>query len=403
LSGGSRAGGEDHTACRGAGAIHDPDASRPSEVVRADPLDYNAGRQGDRTVDVGLVGRLGSGKTTVFNLLTGQDAAMSRFGGGRTESHQALAPIPDERLEVLREMFHPRKLTPAQLRVVDVPGLQRGDADGPNRFLNEVRQVDALVHVVRGFPDALGAAPDPVAEADDMALELALSDLNLLERRLERLRAGKQTADARREAELVARLAAVLEGGGRLDQAELSEEEERWLSGYQFLTLKPLIWVVNLDEDSFQRQEFPGREELERLAAAKGVPVLLMAGRWEMEVMRLADAERAEFLAELGLRETGISRLARTVYRHLGLISFLTAGEDEVRAWTIAAGTTAKVAAGKIHSDIERGFIRAEVVAFQDLAAAGSLARARERGLVRMEGKDYVMADGDVVNFRFNV
>jgi GTP-binding protein YchF len=354
-------------------------------------------------VDVGLIGVQGAGKTTVFNLLTGQTEATSQFGAGRTESHQALAPVPDERLDVLAEMFHPRKVTPAQIRVVDVPGLTRADHEGPNRFLNDVRQVDALVHVVRGFPNLLGEAPDPVREAEDMALELALADLDLLERRRERLKAGKQTAEARREAALVDRLIDVLEGGGRLEQAALSEDEQKFLRGYQFLTLKPLLWVINLDEGSFQRGDYPGRDALRALAAEKGVPLLEMAGQWEMEVMQLEGSERDLFMAELGLTETGISRLARAVYRHLGLISFLTAGEDEVRAWTIPVGTTAKAAAGKIHSDIERGFIRAEVVAFSDLQAAGSLARARERGLVRMEGKDYIMQDGDVVNFRFNV
>jgi GTP-binding protein YchF len=354
-------------------------------------------------VDVGLIGVKGAGKTTVFNLLTGQQAAVAQYGGGRAESHEALAPIPDERLATLAEMFHPRKVTPAQIRIVDIPGLRRTEAGGPNRFLNEIRTVDALVHVLRAFADPAGEPPDPLAEAEDMALELQLADLDLLERRRERLAGGKLTAEARRELPLVERLIAVLEAGGRLEQADLSPDEARLLRGYQFLTLKPLIWVVNVDESHVETGRYPNQDALEQLAREKGVPLVEMAGRWEMEVSELSEAERRDFLAAVGLSETGISRLARAIYAHLGYVSFLTAGEDEVRAWPIPRGTTAKAAAGKIHSDIERGFIRAEVVAFEDLKAAGSLARARERGWVRMEGKEYVMQDGDVVNFRFNV
>jgi len=270
--------------------------------------------------------------------------------------------------------------------------------------LNEVRAVDALVHVIRGFPSALGEAPNPVADATDMELELGLSDLELLERRRERLaQQRKLTAEGRLERELVDRLIATLEAGRRIEQVALNEAETRLLRGYQFLTQKPMVWVVNLDEAAFERGDWPGRTELEDRAASLGIPLVAMAGRWEMEAMALAAEERREFLRALGLEETGISRLARAVYRRLGLISFLTAGEDEVRAWTIIAGTTAKAAAGKIHSDIERGFIRAEVVPFDELQKAGSLARARERGLVRMEGRDYVVQDGDVITFRFNV
>jgi GTP-binding protein YchF len=355
-------------------------------------------------VDVGLIGLPGSGKTTVFNLLTGAGAETSAFGGGRVEARQALAVVPDPRLEVLAAMFHPRKVTYAQLRVVDVPGLSRGETGGPNRFLNEVRAVDALVHVIRGFPNALGEPPQPVADAVDMELELGLADLDLLERRRERLdQQRKLTAEGRLERDVVERLIAALEAGRRIEQVALNEAEARLLRGYQFLTQKPMVWVVNLTEAAFEAGTWPGRAELEERAASLGVPLVVTAGQWEMEAMALDPEERRAFLQALGLEETGISRLARAVYRRLGLISFLTAGEDEVRAWTVAAGTTAKAAAGKIHSDIERGFIRAEVVAFEDLREAGGLAQARERGLVRMEGRDYVVQDGDVITFRFNV
>jgi GTP-binding protein YchF len=355
-------------------------------------------------VDVGLIGRQGSGKTTIFNLLTGSGEAVSTYGGGRAEAHRGMAAIPDARLERLASLFHPRKVTPAQIQVVDVPGLVRTEEQGPNRFLNDVRNVDALVHVLRGFHSPSGGDPDPVAEATDMELELGLADLDALERRRDRLVHGKKvTAEGRRELELLDRLIPLLEQGGRIAQAALSEEEARLIRGYQFLTQKPLLWVLNVSDDDMANGRAPGWDELRRLAEEKGVPLVPMAGQWEMEVGQLAPAERAEFLASLNLTETGISRLAQAVYRHLGLMSFLTAGEDEVRAWTIPVGTTAKAAAGKIHSDIERGFIRAEVVPFDLLVRAGSLAAARDQGWVRMEGKDYIVQDGDVINFRFNV
>jgi len=354
-------------------------------------------------MDVGLIGSQGAGKTTVFNLLTGALLSTSAFGG-RVEAHRAAASVPDPRLDVLAGMYRPRKVTPAQIHVVDVPGIVRSGGEGPNRFLNEVRSVDALVHVLRGFEDNLGEPPNPLDAAADMELELSLADLEALLRRRERLVGGKKmTREAREELDLVDRLIPLLEEGGRLDQAALSPEEDRMLRGYQFLTLKPMVWVVNLSDQAMAEGHFPGEEELRALAASKGIPLVAMAGQWEMEAGQLDEAERAEFLAQVGVVETGLSRLARAIYAHLGLISFLTAGEDEVRAWPIERGTTAKAAAGKIHSDIERGFIRAEVVAFSELSGAGSMAAARERGAVRMEGKDYVMQDGDVVNFRFNV
>jgi len=355
-------------------------------------------------VDVGLIGRQGSGKTTIFNLLTGSGEAVSSYGGGRAEAHRGMAAIPDARLGQLAALFHPRKVTPAQIQVVDVPGLVRTDEQGPNRFLNDVRSVDALVHVLRGFESPAGGDPDPVSEATDMELELGLADLDALERRRDRIVHGKKiTAEGRQELDLLDRLIPLLEQGGRIAQATLSEAEARLIRGYQFLTQKPLVWVLNVSDEDMASGRGPGLDELRRMAEQKGVPLVLMAGQWEMEVGQLDPAERAEFLASLNVTETGIARLARAVYRHLGLMSFLTAGEDEVRAWTIPVGTTAKAAAGKIHSDIERGFIRAEVVPFDLLMRAGSLAAARDQGWVRMEGKDYVVQDGDVINFRFNV
>ncbi|MDA8193633.1 MAG: redox-regulated ATPase YchF [Thermaerobacter sp.] len=355
-------------------------------------------------MDVGLIGLPQSGKTTIFNLLTGQQAQVNAFGGGKVQSRRALAAIPDRRLDRLAALYRPRKVTAAQLTVVDVPGLGHSEAGGPNRFLQDVRQVDALIHVVRGFPSALAEAPHPLADLQEMELELGLSDLDLLEKRRERIAAGRKvTHEQQVELALVTRLLAALEDGRRLDQETLTEDETRFLRGYQFLTLKPMIWVVNLDDQALQRGDFPDQAKIVALGKAQGIPVVLMAGVLEEEIEALAAEDRAAFMTELGLSESGLARVAQATYERLGLMSFLTAGEDEVRAWTISRGMVAKQAAGRIHSDIERGFIRAEVVAFSDLDQAGSLAKAREQGRVRLEGKDYVMHDGDVVNFRFNV
>lgn len=354
-------------------------------------------------MDVGLIGLPRSGKTTIFNLLTGQKVEVNIYGGGKVESRRGLATVPDRRLDRLAEMYHPRKVTPAQIQVVDVPGLSHSDTGGPNRFLHDVRQVDALIHVVRGFASDLGP-PAPLADLQEMELELGLSDLDLLEKRRERIGSGKKiTAEQRQELDLVLRLIEALEAGQRLDQVPIGEESLRLIRGYQFLTLKPMLWVINLDEESFQSGQFPNQAEVMSLAGAHGIPVVLMAGALEEEIEALDPQDRPAFMADLGILERGIARVAHATYERLGLISFLTAGEDEVRAWTIQAGTAAKQAAGKIHTDIERGFIRAEVVAFDALDQAGSMAKAREAGWVRLEGKDYVMQDGDVVNFRFNV
>ena len=354
-------------------------------------------------MDVGLIGLPRSGKTTVFNLLTDAGVATNPYGGEKL-SHSALMPIPDPRLSALAAMYHPKKTTAALLNVVDVPGLSQRETGGANRFLNDVRLVDALVHVVRGFSSEVDGEAHPAQDIDDMELELTLADMDLLEKRAERIRtAKKSTKDNQVELELVERLLAAMEEGKRLTQVGLSANEERLLSGYQFLTLKPLICVLNLDDQTFQAQTYPDHEAVRRWAEEKATLVVPMAGQMEEEIKGLSEEDRLVFMQDLGIEEAGSARVARAVYEKLGLISFLTAGEDEVRAWTIARGTRAKEAAGKIHSDIERGFIRAEVVAYAELASAGSMLKAREAGAVRLEGKDYVMQDGDVVNFRFNV
>lgn len=374
-----------------------------TQLVALPSVSYNRDRKWGTGVDIGLIGLPRSGKTTIFNLLTNSHIETSGFGG-KAESRRGLAPVPDNRLNWLKELYHPRKVTPAQLQVVDVPGLAHGESQGPNRFLNDVRLVDALIHVVRGFQSDLGEEPTPLRDLEDMELEISLSDLDLVEKRRERITSGKKiTKEHQHELELLNLLHGALESGQRLDQLELTEEDRRQISGYQFLTLKPMVWLLNLDDDAFQSGEYPERTAIEAMASAKKIPLVVMAGAMEQEIQDLDEGDRAEFMRDLGIEQTGTERLAEAAYEHLGLMSFLTAGEDEVRAWTILRDTPAKAAAGKIHSDIERGFIRAEVVAFDDLYAAGTMLKAREQGLVRLEGKEYIMQDGDIVNFRFNV
>lgn len=354
-------------------------------------------------MDIGLIGLARSGKTTIFNLLTASHVQTAGFGS-KAESRRGMAPVPDERLGWLGDLYHPKKVTPAQLNVVDVPGLVRDESQGANRFLNDVRLVDALIHVVRGFVSDIGEEPIPLKDLEDMELELALSDLDLVEKRKARLVVGKKvTSEQQHELTLLDQLHGVLESGGRLDGLDLGDEDRRLLSGYQFLTLKPMVWLLNVTDQAFQSGEYPDQEAIFELASAKNIPLVVMAGAMEQEIQDLDPVDRVEFMRDLGINETGTERLARAAYQRLGLISFLTAGEDEVRAWTIKEGLVAKEAAGKIHSDIERGFIRAEVVSFDALKKAGTMAHARDLGQVRLEGKDYRMNDGDIVNFRFNV
>ncbi len=353
-------------------------------------------------MDIGLIGLSRSGKTTIFNLLT--NSHIDTAGFNKAESRRGMTPVPDVRLTWLASLYHPKKVTPAQLNVVDVPGLVHGEAQGPNRFLNDVRLVEALIHVVRGFPSDIGEEPTPLRDLEDMELELGLSDLDLVEKRRDRIKSGKKvTKEQQYEMDLLERLHQVLESGGRLADLDLGEDDRKLLSGYQFLTLKPMVWLINVGDEAFRSGQYPDADIIAQTAQAKQIPLVLMAGAMEREIQDLDADDRAEFMGDLGISETGTERLAQATYKYLGLISFLTAGEDEVRAWTIRSGTSAKEAAGKIHSDIERGFIRAEVVAFDALKAAETMGKAREQGQVRLEGKEYLMRDGDIVNFRFNV
>ena len=361
-------------------------------------------------MDVGIVGLPMVGKTTVFNLLTQANLSTAGFMSGKAEAHTRIARVPDPRVDRLSDMWRPRKTTYAQIKVTDVPGLVQGSSQGMgvgNAFLNAIRQVDALVHVVRAFANDEVLHPedtiDPMRDIDTVNVELLLADLQLVENRIARMKEGKKKKEQEQELALMERLQQALENGQLVQSLTLSPEERTIIAGFAFLTERPQILVVNLDEDQFKTGTWPGAAAVKAHAAERKIPLLEVCARIEMEISQLDPADRELFMADLGITESGISRLARAAYDHLDLASFLTVGEDEVRAWTIRRGTTAKEAAGKIHSDIERGFIRAEVVAYADLIAAGSMARAREQGHFRLEGRDYMVQDGDIINFRFNV
>lgn len=359
----------------------------------------------------GIIGLPLVGKTTIFNLLTNSNQEISNFLSGKTETSTASAKVPDQRFDFLINMYKPRKTTYAQIQFSEVPGLVRGASEGKgvgNQFLGAIRNADLLVHVVRAFsnPDIPHVEDDinPLRDIETIAVEVLLADMDLVEKRIERIQTGKKiTKENAFELEVLKKCLTALEEEMPISQLGLSEEERLTLRNYAFLTEKPMMLVLNIDEEQFKAGTYPGKAEVEQYAATKGIPVLEICGRMEMEISQLPEEDRELFMEDLGLHEPGIHRLANTVYNYLGLISFLTAGEDEVRAWTIKRNTDAKRAAGKIHSDIERGFIRAEVIAFEDLVAAGTMGKARERGTLRLEGKEYIVKDGDIINFRFNV
>lgn len=359
----------------------------------------------------GIIGLPVVGKTTFFNLLTNAQVETSQFFSGKTSTNFHLATIPDDRIDFLAGMYKPKKTTYATLEVTDVPGLVRGSSQGQgagNEFLTAIREVDALIHIVRAFRNEnvlhVDGSIDLLRDLETVNLELLFADLQLIEKRIERINTAKKKTKEH-ELELAAMLKCkdALESEKHIYQVDLSEDERQVLRHITFLTEKPMIIVVNLDEEQLAEREFPQQREVEAYAREREIPMLAICAKVEAELNELGPEDQAVFMEELGITEPGIKRLAQVVYDRLGLISFLTAGEDEVRAWTIKKGLNAKQAAGKIHSDIERGFIRAEVVAFNDLKELGSMAKVKEKGLARLEGKDYIVQDGDIINFRFNI
>jgi GTP-binding protein YchF len=357
-------------------------------------------------VKAAIVGLPSSGKSTLFALLTGAGPAPP----GRPEARLGIARVPDARVDVLAEMYHPKKKTAATVEYVDVPGVGKGEG-AALVDLPALRGVDALVHVVRAFASESTPHPegsvDPLRDAKMMELELILADLGTVERRLERLEAtlkkGARGEDGS-DRGLFVKMKEWLEAERPLRALELTEDERRRLRSYSLLSEKPLVLVVNLGEAEVRdAASYLARSGLEAYASGPAIAAVAVSAPIEAEMAELPAEDARAFREDLGLAEPGLDRVIRTSYTLLGLISFLTAGEDECRAWTIRRGTRAQQAARAIHSDIERGFIRAEVVAFADLQAAGSIAACRERGTWRLEGKDYLVQDGDVINFRFNV
>jgi GTP-binding protein YchF len=354
-------------------------------------------------MNIGLVGLSSSGKTTLFNLLIEGHAETS----AKMAANIGMARVPDKRIDFLSNLYKPKKTTYAQMELIDLPGLAPGAQGGAN-FLTAVRNVNALVQVVRAFDNEKVPHPigniDPARDLDLLHTELLLADLELVEKRIERLEGGKKKKEnEQEELELLKKCREILENEGRLDSLEFTPVQVELVNGLAFLTQKPMLIEVNLDEDQWRNQKYIGQEKLEKFSKEQDVPLLTVCAKTEMEIGMLPPGEREEFLADLGVTESGINCLARAIYAHLKLISFFTVGEDEVRAWTIEKGTNAKRAAGKIHSDIERGFIRAEVVKYQYLHDLGSMVKIKEKGLAQLEGKDYIVEDGDIVNFRFNV
>ena len=356
---------------------------------------------------VGIIGLASVGKSTLFQLLTGSPAPPP---GGRPEARLGIARVPDRRLDRLAEMYQPKKKTPATVEYVDVPGVGKGQGSALVD-LPALRNVDALVHVVRAFASDTVPHPDgsvdPLRDVKMLELELILADLGAVDKRLERLEANIKKANRAEdvaEKKIFAKMKEALEAERPLREVAFDEEERRRLRNYQFLSEKPILLAVNLGENEIKGSAAVLQKAgLVAFAERGGVAVCPMAATIEAEIAELPPADAKAFMDDLGLEEPGLDRVIRTSYALLGLISFLTAGEDECRAWTIRKGTRAQQAAGAIHSDIERGFIRAEIVAYDDLVAAGSIAACRDKGTLRLEGKDYVVQDGDVINFRFNV
>lgn len=358
---------------------------------------------------IGIIGLPFVGKTTLFNLLTGAGVETGGYGSGKQSTNVKTARVPDERVDYLSEMFKPKKTVYAQIEFIDIPGLRRGEGrSASSQFLESVRKVDALVHVVRAFenPEVIHSEGDinPFRDLETIGMELLFADLDIIEKRIERIKTSKKKQkNVEEELKVLVKCRDVLEEGKLISSLDLTDEEKEFLKTYSFLTEKPQILVINLDESQMSLKNYPGQSQIYDYTEKNQVPVIELCAQIEMEINSLPEEDRNEFMKEMGISEPGISRLARITYKHLGLISFFTAGEDEVKAWTIKKNTTAKKAAGKIHSDIEKGFIRAEVFHFDDLKAAGSVVGVKERGKFRLEGKDYIVKDGDIITFRFNI
>ena len=364
---------------------------------------------------LGIVGLPNVGKSTLFNSLTKAGAESANYPFCTIDPNVGVVTVPDERLNVLGEMYHTKKIIPAAIEFVDIAGLVKGASKGEglgNQFLANIREVDAIVHVVRCFENSnivhVDGSINPLRDIETINLELIFSDLEILERRISKVsKVARNDKSAAKELGLLNKVKAHLEDGKLAKTFEEvdDEEEQAWLESYNLLTYKPVIYAANVSEDDLadDAANNEGVQAVREYAKGEQSEVFVVCAEIEAEISELDDDEKKMFLEDLGLKESGLEKLIKASYKLLGLISYLTAGEPEVRAWTITEGTKAPQAAGKIHSDFERGFIRAEVVSYDDRIACGSHTAAKEKGLIRLEGKDYVVKDGDIMLFRFNV